>query len=568
MALATKCPHCGTQFRVAADQLKLRGGIVRCGACQLIFDGNAALVDLAPPAAPVAPTPPAPAAPMAPPAPSTPPVYTLELDDTFAPLGVLPDGDGDAVPDGATDMVPAPQGAPLPVDFATFDPPDDVHDVVRPPSDWYAIPGSIKTGRGVAPKAWPTIDSDPDLSAGATPPVVKPAPVRVAEAVPVPVPAPAPKPAPKPALKPHPEPVSKPISEPAPQPVPAPEPKPAPAPTPLPEPEPVPPAAPLPEPARVTAPEPEPVAEPEPVPEPEPEPEPLPAPVSAPEPEPEPEPVSEPEPEPVPQPVSAPAPEPVPAPVPATAPAPAAPPQPDYGPVSDKDGPTTLLLRESADGSPPLAAPAAVPYSKSPRARAAEARARRSKLTPTRIEEPPKLRVPEIDEPEFVRRARQREQSGKTVRIVLAAGSVLLLAALSAQVVLNFRDVLAARFPSLQAPLTSACALLGCEIGLPLRADELVVETGELITLGDNGYTFTTTLRNQGDMALAWPSLELTLNDGSDKPLVRRVFAPSEYLAAGDAARGFGARAEQPVKIHFRLEGVEPSGYHIAVFYP
>ncbi|HWJ95642.1 MAG TPA: zinc-ribbon domain-containing protein, partial [Telluria sp.] len=46
MALATKCPHCGTTFRVASDQLKLRGGIVRCGTCQQVFDGNASLVDL------------------------------------------------------------------------------------------------------------------------------------------------------------------------------------------------------------------------------------------------------------------------------------------------------------------------------------------------------------------------------------------------------------------------------------------------------------------------------------------------------------------------------------------
>ncbi|MEG2899859.1 MAG: zinc-ribbon domain-containing protein, partial [Massilia sp.] len=53
MALATQCPHCGTQFRVAADQLKLRGGIVRCGACQQIFDGNSALIDLAAGPAPV-----------------------------------------------------------------------------------------------------------------------------------------------------------------------------------------------------------------------------------------------------------------------------------------------------------------------------------------------------------------------------------------------------------------------------------------------------------------------------------------------------------------------------------
>jgi len=55
MALATRCPHCKTTFRVASDQLKLRGGIVRCGTCHQVFDGNATLVDLDAPAEPAAP---------------------------------------------------------------------------------------------------------------------------------------------------------------------------------------------------------------------------------------------------------------------------------------------------------------------------------------------------------------------------------------------------------------------------------------------------------------------------------------------------------------------------------
>lgn len=39
MALATRCPHCQTTFRVAQDQLKLRAGLVKCGACKQIFNG-------------------------------------------------------------------------------------------------------------------------------------------------------------------------------------------------------------------------------------------------------------------------------------------------------------------------------------------------------------------------------------------------------------------------------------------------------------------------------------------------------------------------------------------------
>ncbi|MBC3934708.1 DUF3426 domain-containing protein [Undibacterium rugosum] len=44
MALATRCPHCQTTFRVANDQLKLHAGLVRCGACHQAFNGVEHLV--------------------------------------------------------------------------------------------------------------------------------------------------------------------------------------------------------------------------------------------------------------------------------------------------------------------------------------------------------------------------------------------------------------------------------------------------------------------------------------------------------------------------------------------
>lgn len=48
--LATQCPHCQTIFRVANDQLKLRAGLVRCGACQQIFNGAESLIRIDHPA--------------------------------------------------------------------------------------------------------------------------------------------------------------------------------------------------------------------------------------------------------------------------------------------------------------------------------------------------------------------------------------------------------------------------------------------------------------------------------------------------------------------------------------
>ncbi|MFZ6771154.1 DUF3426 domain-containing protein [Undibacterium sp. SXout7W] len=46
MALATRCPHCQTTFKVANDQLKLHAGLVRCGSCNQTFNGIEHLIPL------------------------------------------------------------------------------------------------------------------------------------------------------------------------------------------------------------------------------------------------------------------------------------------------------------------------------------------------------------------------------------------------------------------------------------------------------------------------------------------------------------------------------------------
>lgn len=45
MILTTRCPHCGTAFRVQPVQLTARGGKVRCGKCARVFDGVSGLLE-------------------------------------------------------------------------------------------------------------------------------------------------------------------------------------------------------------------------------------------------------------------------------------------------------------------------------------------------------------------------------------------------------------------------------------------------------------------------------------------------------------------------------------------
>ena len=564
MALATQCPHCGTMFRVASDQLKLRGGIVRCGACQEIFDGSATLVDLdaLPARAPVAPQPssapaasalpsepavssepsPVPAAPVAEPPAAEPepdplpftivdgpadsadaatdgaapgtsdfdeqPVYTLDFDHTFDPFGILPkvDTKDEAVPAASAQEAPATAAEPP---------------VAEEKEPVQSAPDAVETAPVAAPEAPAPAASEPEPATGEPPA----APV-AAEAEAMPATA-QDETATESTVAAHAATAAEPAAAEA---VHA-------------EPAPAAPAAPL----RAAAQ----------------------------------------------KPVRAPA---------ATAPAPGriepsfglpvdeelvAQPLPDHEPDSFS---TTAAAPARASDAPPLpmreaaasvinahapGVPSAPPVARTPAVRRAEkAAARRSRLTPTKIDAPAKIRVPESDEPEFVRRSRQQERSGRTRKIAMLAGSAILLLVLVAQGAFTFRNALAARFPATKPVLVSSCAVLGCRVELPAQIDNLVIETGELTTLGGGAYAFTTQLRNQGAVAQAWPSLELSLTDANEKPLVRRVFAPRDYLAsnagpgAGVAGAGLAPRTEQAIKLHFRVDDLQPSGYHIAVFYP
>jgi predicted Zn finger-like uncharacterized protein len=549
MALATQCPHCGTMFRVASDQLKLRGGIVRCGSCQEIFDGSATLVDLdampvkaplavsekpdaaipaaapAPavvaesaPSIPSEPEPvpePVPAAPATAPVDTTPsavpeddaeplaplevavelprfedqPVYTLDFDHTFDPFGILPKVD-------APDEAPAPDEQPAAVDVPIQ---PEVQADTEPAAPVSEEPDEEPVQPVMPP--WSQLLKNPEPvpeAPSATTPAAGTETAPIADIVPEPAAS-----APQPDDVAEPAPLARQAFEPA-----------------APNTGRIEPAFGLPVDEELVA---------------------LALPGHEPDHELEPE----------------------------TAPASTA-----RMKTPADDAPPLLMRESTASIITPPAAVYVPPAARTPAAKRAEkAAARRSKLTPTRIEAQPKLRAAEIDEPEFVKRGRQQEENGRARKIALIAGAIGLAVLLFAQGVLSFRNTLAARFPAAKPALVVGCAVFGCRVELPAQIDNLAIETGELTTLGGGAYSYTTELRNAGSTVQAWPSLELALTDANDKPLVRRVFAPSDYLAAGtavanSAANGIAPRAEHAIKLHFRVDDLKPSGYHIAVFYP
>ena len=412
MALATKCPHCNTIFRVAADQLKLRGGIVRCGTCREVFDGNAALVDPAA-ASPFLTSGPGAAAPLStsypadnslPSATDDEPIYSLDFDTSFDPFGILPEtaqlkeDDGEHIeldldiglPDEALADAPVaapviapvePPEAPLPQPMAPFK--------RRQVDDAPAFATYLRDSR-----------REPNLEAGPAP--ILPATEKISLDKPLPV---------------------------------------APAPTRL----------------------------------------------------------------------------------------------------------EPTLADHSFEAMPAPVAPEPV----------MEAEAGKTAV------------VPADDEPAFVIQGRRREQSGRALRVAMAIGSVVLLLLLLLQVMTTFRNPLAAQFPQWKPTLVALCKLSGCQVDLPAQIEALSIEQGELQTLREQTFSYVSLLRNQSRSVQAWPSIELILNDANDKPVLRRVIAPRDYLPATvDVSQGFAPRSEQTIKLYFALDQLTASGYHIAIFYP
>ncbi|SDM11535.1 Protein of unknown function [Janthinobacterium sp. OK676] len=176
---------------------------------------------------------------------------------------------------------------------------------------------------------------------------------------------------------------------------------------------------------------------------------------------------------------------------------------------------------------------------------------------------------PADDEPAFVTQGRRREQSGKALRVAMAAGSAVLLLLLFLQVMTTFRNPLAAQFPQWKPTLVALCKLSACQVDLPAQIEALAIEQGELQTIKEQTFSYVSLLRNQSRSVQAWPSIELTLNDANDKPVLRRVIAPRDYLPANiDVSKGFAPRSEQTIKVYFALDQLTASGYHIAIFYP
>jgi predicted Zn finger-like uncharacterized protein len=178
-----------------------------------------------------------------------------------------------------------------------------------------------------------------------------------------------------------------------------------------------------------------------------------------------------------------------------------------------------------------------------------------------------------LSEPSFLRSARGEEQAPRGAALTWAVLSFIALVGLVAQGAYVWRSEMVARIPELRPALEAACGLLHCRVEPPADISQIAIESSalEAVPGRKDAMTFTALLHNSSSLPGRYPAIELTLTDSQDRPMIRRVLKPSEYLAPPERERfvqGLGPNSELPVKLVFDVAGGGVAGYRVAVFYP
>lgn len=151
--------------------------------------------------------------------------------------------------------------------------------------------------------------------------------------------------------------------------------------------------------------------------------------------------------------------------------------------------------------------------------------------------------------------------------------AVLAFVALAVQVGYRYRAEVAAMLPSARAPLAALCAALGCEVPLPRRPELMSIDSSELQADGrrEGLIALNAVIHNRAGFAQDYPSLEVTLTDEGDRPVLRRVLAPRDYLDARGrelAGQGIAPGSEASVRVLLDTSRTRATGYRLYLFYP
>ena len=170
----------------------------------------------------------------------------------------------------------------------------------------------------------------------------------------------------------------------------------------------------------------------------------------------------------------------------------------------------------------------------------------------------------------FVRKAgRKAFWERPAIRAALLLCMLGLAVLLALQFGVHERDRLAASMPALRPWLARLCEPLKCGIGPPRQIDAIAIDSSSFNKLRGDAYRLNVTLKNLGGVAVAMPALELTLTDGQDQAVVRRVLTPAELgPGAGVIAPGSEWAGSLALALAADGAGARIAGYRLLAFYP
>ena len=180
------------------------------------------------------------------------------------------------------------------------------------------------------------------------------------------------------------------------------------------------------------------------------------------------------------------------------------------------------------------------------------------------------IELPDADRPQRFE-WKKRRTAGTPPKRLYVAGIVALSLAIVVQMVLEFRDALATHVPATRVLLAGACRALSCSVdplkdtaALSIDASDLQADPAHRGLL-----VLSATIRNRASHPIAYPYLELTLTDSSERIVVRRAFAPRDYAGGtADFQQGIAANGERLVKLFIDASATQQAGYQLYLFYP
>jgi predicted Zn finger-like uncharacterized protein len=161
-------------------------------------------------------------------------------------------------------------------------------------------------------------------------------------------------------------------------------------------------------------------------------------------------------------------------------------------------------------------------------------------------------------------------QPKRIINIWAMLACVLLTILAGLQTIYSTRTKIGAEYPQFKPYLIQACYLLKCEIGLPKNLDFFTIDDSDMQEndTHQDVINFSSLLINNAPYTQAYPNIELTLTDTNDKPVLRRILKPAEYLASNtNVANGIISREEERINLAINVTDLAVAGYRVLLVY-